>query len=157
PIAFRAIGFFRGLCAHSLVVLWGDFCSAKIYTGTALRARKKGARSLRKQCATSMCYWPASAGVPASPEGSHATLLHRVELSSFSEPGEGSPIGSRHPGLPAECHEFGEERGPSRRVEMGGDLVEEQDRRDALAMLGHQIAVGQDEADEQGLLLSSGA
>ena len=49
-----------------------------------------------------------------------------------------------------------EQGGAADRVEMGGDLVEQQDRA-APAALGDEIGMGEDQADQQRLLLAGRA
>ena len=62
-----------------------------------------------------------------------------IELGPLHQRREGLRIGARHPGLAAQRDDFLEQRGRAARVEMGGDLVEQQDRRGAAAALADKI------------------
>ena len=64
-------------------------------------------------------------------------------------------LGAGHECLAAKLRKPGEQSGAAVRIEMGGDLVEQQDRRHA-ADLRHQAGMGEDEADQQRLLLAGG-
>ena len=69
-----------------------------------------------------------------------------------ANPVEQRGLGRGHPHLAA-AFEAGEQSGAAIRVEMGGNLVEQQDRRSA-APFGHQFGMGQHEAEQQCLLLA---
>ena len=62
---------------------------------------------------------------------------------------EGLQIGARQPCLGAQRDDFIEQRAAPQRVQMGRDLIEQQDRRGAIAALPHEIGMRQHEADEQ--------
>ena len=87
----------------------------------------------------------------------NAALLDAMKLGPFAERREGLAIGARHPGLAAQRDDLLEQRRAPRGVQMGGDLVEQQDRRRAVAALRDELGVGQDEADQQRLLLAGRA
>ena len=61
-------------------------------------------------------------------------------------------LGRGHPHLPVPF-EPGEQSGAAARVEMRGDFVEQQDRRRPTAA-GDELGVGQDDAEQQRLLLT---
>ncbi len=67
-------------------------------------------------------------------------------------PVEQRGFGGGHPHLAA-AFEAGEQRGAALGIEVGGDLVEQEDRRLA-APLGDQFGVGEDQAEQQRLLLA---
>ena len=64
-------------------------------------------------------------------------------------------LGRGHPHLPA-AFEPGEQCGPAGGVEVGGNLVEQQDRWRS-ALVGDQLGMGEDQAEKQRLLLAGRA
>ncbi len=69
------------------------------------------------------------------------------------EPIEQGPFGARHPHLPAAAGQPLEQGDAAERIEMGGDLVEQQDRPPP-GMFGDEIGMGEHEAEQQRLLLA---
>ena len=65
-------------------------------------------------------------------------------------------VGAGHPGLRAEIFEHCVERGAALRIELGGDLVEKDERRRAREA-GDEARMGENEAEQQGLLLAGRA
>src|ERR1035438_6895452 len=61
----------------------------------------------------------------------HHTAAHLEHLRAADNVAESYRIGARHPDLRAEICQRVIERGAARRVEMGDDLVEQQQRRKA--------------------------
>ena len=86
----------------------------------------------------------------------------RGDAVGYGQPGrladgaERVPLGPRHPHLTAARSEPLEQGGAAHRIEMGGNLVEEQDRP-AARLLGDEIGMGKDDADQQRLLLAGRA
>ena len=78
-----------------------------------------------------------------------------VEAAGLADPFEQRGFGRRHPHLAA-AFEAREQRGAAPGIEVRGDLVEQQDRRRAAA-LGDQLGMGEDEAEQQRLLLAGRA
>ena len=74
---------------------------------------------------------------------------HRV----IADLGKKRRIRARHPNLAAELREFDMQRGAPGGVEMRHDFIEQQDRSKT-RHLGDQTPMGEDEADEQCLLLA---
>ena len=83
-------------------------------------------------------------------------VAQRQPLRAFAERGEDGGVGAGHEGLAAEVVEDAEEGPAARLVEMGGDLVEENDRRLA-GEPRHEPRLREDEADEERLLLAGRA
>ncbi len=77
-------------------------------------------------------------------------LKHLRALLDLRERGR---VGAGHPHLRAELFELAIERGAPSRIEMGDDLVEQQQRRKS-RHLGEQAGMRQHEADQQRLLLA---
>ncbi len=71
----------------------------------------------------------------------------RVELAG---------VGAGDPGLRADGPDFLEQGLPSPFVEMGGYVVEQENRRES-AMRGQRAQVGEHDGDQEGFLLSGGA
>jgi len=82
--------------------------------------------------------------------------MDREELRPLAERGKDGGIGAGHERLRAELVEDGEEGETAGLIEMGGDLVEEDERRLA-GEFCDQPRLGQDQADKERLLLAGGA
>ena len=106
---------------------------------------------------------------PLCVRGARAELSHLYrdsrartrELSDLSaddvqplrvEPGEQRRLGTRQPHLAVVAQTL-EQRGAAAWIEVSGDLVEQQDRRPA-RLRGNQPGVGEDQAEEERLLLA---
>ena len=77
------------------------------------------------------------------------------EVGTTFQIGEKVRIGARHPDLAAQGLERIEKAGAAARIEMGRDLVEQNEGRDA-RHAANELRVGQDEADQKRLLLARG-
>ena len=76
------------------------------------------------------------------------------KLRACPERLEGLKISAGHPGLQPQADDFVEQRGAAGGIQVGGNLVEQQDRTDAIAPLAREFGVGEDEADQQRFLLT---
>src|SRR6516162_6832419 len=83
----------------------------------------------------------------------HLPWRHAKEFCALRQIAEERAIGACHEDLAAELGESREQRLAAARIEMGRDLVEQNERRDA-AHLRHEMGMRHDEADQQGLLLA---
>src|SRR4029450_6498323 len=87
----------------------------------------------------------------------HLTRLDAQESGIVAGGGEQQFIGAGHEGLGAELAQLGKEPGPALGVEMGDHLVQQEQRGMAVEIVAHRPGMGQDGADQQGLLLAGGA
>src|SRR6185503_11222510 len=81
---------------------------------------------------------------------------HAQDLRAAGERLEKGGVGAGHPALHAERHHLVEQRLAALRVEVGRDLVEQQQRRLAPRQRD-QTRMGERDRDEDGLLLAGGA
>ena len=85
--------------------------------------------------------------------GAHRPFRDRQPRRLGADSGEQAGLGPGHPDLPARLPQPFEQSGAAGRVEMGGNLVEQKDRPPAGAF-GDEIGMGQDQADQERLLLA---
>src|SRR5687767_4273467 len=83
----------------------------------------------------------------------HAAWRDLEHLRTLLDLRERRRVGAGHPDLRAERLELAIERGAPARIEMGDDLVEQQQRRES-GHLGEQPGMGEHETDQQRLLLA---
>src|SRR5471032_2246687 len=81
---------------------------------------------------------------------------HAQDLRTAGKRLEKFGIGARHPALDTQSHHIVEQRHPAFAVEMGGNFIEQQQRRPA-SRQRHQPCMGERDRHEDGLLLARGA
>lgn len=89
---------------------------------------------------------------PSRRDGATVASSTRKNCASPRSVSNGAGLGARHPHLRAEVEEDAEQSGAPGGVEVGGDFVEEDDRRVAGELRG-ETRMGEDDADEERLLL----
>jgi hypothetical protein len=75
----------------------------------------------------------------------NSAVVDTVEARAFTQSRKGFDIGARHPRLASQRHDLVEQRGAAQRVQVGRDLIEEQDRRGTVAALAHEVGMRQHE------------
>src|SRR5262245_59064274 len=106
------------------------------------KARKKKACLQQKKHLFSIIYMALLGTAAVYVERCHATPFDAKKLGPSGEAGKGLHVGSSHPGLVAERLDFREQRCASHRVQMGADLIEQEHRRSAVAMLADEVGLG---------------
>src|SRR5262245_23062183 len=88
--------------------------------------------------------------------GVYCTPIHRQDLGLRRNCGEGRAVGPGHPGLGLEVQNLAEKCLSASLVEMGRDLVE-QDERGCAGKRSDQLGFRQNETEQERLLLAGGA
>ena len=81
-------------------------------------------------------------------------VIDMKHIRAAAQAREQRQIGARHPGLRAQRHDLLEQGGAAGDVQMRRDLVQQQERRMAVARRGKLPGIGEDDGDQQCLLLA---